>query len=816
MSNKRHVYFRNPQEGITTYSQSKRYPGGQTEQDEEVVEKNYTLKREDYKRSIQQFYKGKAERQAKRNKDLQIPAQIDLIKITFHDIFDSSVFENKYRDNFGLTALRFTEFNTVGLFGIIDNNKFDYFIKQLQIFIDSKPNFHSDIIFIKEFTFYSSDQIIQYRGYKPYIILDLVENVELFQGYLLPLEKRLLEYFQERNIKFYFDEPFNKIELLNATEEIVKEIVDNFDIIQAVNSYISGVVKPNIFNLPEKSYGFEISNSDEYSPLIGIIDTGISDDTPLKPLMIIDNDFNLTSSPVNIDEANHGSAVATLAALGKKLYPNHNGRFKADAKLISIKVINQSSGHIVESELIQLIRQAHKKYGVQIFTLTIGYLEPKANNSEISEYAYALDRLSYELNILIFIAIGNVQPIDLAPFDSMDSKTVDYPAHFGEEFTNLFSPAESMNNLTIGAAASNLENNDLDRISPSGTVPAIYSRTFHYNWQHRALKTIKGDKVNWKKANTKLFKPDICNHGGDLGNNKYLDSSKTGIKILSTKTGEFFIRDTGTSFATPLAANLAARIIKSYPELEGNMQTVKALIINSAEADEIGNAFVKLKNLSHKSVLGHGIPNDEKCLYSSENRVTMILEDIIKPEQIKSYSINIPHYVLELEKENAVLKISATLCFKFMPLKHHHIAYCPFHLAFGIFKNRPLETGINNNKTEDIKLVTSATWSQDYYNKRKILSNTQKISFNIPKKVIKEENCTFKIAVNTKLHKLLNELDKSNLKDTDIAFSLVFTIEENPIKNQNSGRLYDELSACNSLEALLIGEANLEADVSIE
>jgi Subtilase family len=808
MSNKRHVYFRNPQEGVISFKQKTRF-GGKPEQDEDVIERDYTPKREDFKRSIEQFYRGKENRQAKRNRDLQVPAEIDLIKITFHDVFDSSVFENKYRDNFGLTALRYTEFNSVGLFAIIENRKFDFFINQLQIFINSAQKVNPDIKFIKEFTFYSSDQIIHYRSFKPHVIIDIAENVEIFQNYILPIERRLLSYLKENGVEFYFNEKYpNKIELLNVAEEIVKEIADNFDIIQSINAYVSGIVRPNVFNMPERSYGFDVTNCDEDLPIIGIIDTGISDLTPLKDLIIIDNHFNLTSSPVNIDVANHGTAVATLAALGKKLYPNHVGKFKADAKLLSIKVLSDNGGYIPESEIIRLIRDAYQKYGVQIFTLTIGYQDPKLNDEIVSEYAYALDILSFELNILIFIAIGNIGNLMTS-----EGRIVAYPLHFQDEITNLCSPAESMNNLTIGADPSNLENNDINRISPSGTVPAIYTRTFHYNWQHESLKDKKG-KTNWFKANKKLFKPDVCNSGGDFDDR--LDPTTTGIKVLSTENGKFFNRETGTSYSTPLTANLAARIIKSYPELSGNMQTVKALIINSAQEEEKGNAFDNLEDLSYQSVLGHGIPNDEKCLYSSESRVTLILEDTIKPELIKSFSLNIPHYLLQLDKQNALLKINATICFKFIPLKHHHLAYCPFHLAFGVFKNRPLVTGINDNKTADIKLGATSSWSQDYYFKAKILSNTQKISFNISKKVLEEENCILKIAVNAKLHKLLNELDKSNLKDTNIVFSIVFTIEENPIKNQNSGRLYDELSACNSLQALLIGEANLEADASVE
>ncbi len=254
------------------------------------------------------------------------------------------------------------------------------------------------------------------------------------------------------------------------------------------------------------------------------------------------------------------------------------------------------------------------------------------------------------------------------------------------------------------------------------------------------------------------------------------------------------------------------------------------LIINSAKNDEVGSALENLEEILPNSILGHGIPDDNNCIYSSENSATIILEDSITPESIMSYPIFIPKYLLELNRSNSLLKVKATLCFKFEPLKHHYLAYCPLHLAFGVTRNLPLEDylkdktgsviktekdkpiplGINNNKTSNV--FVSDSWSQDYYFKAKMLSNTQRINFSISKKVLLEEDCVLKIAVNAKLHKLLNELDKGKLKNEKIPFSIVFTIEENTVKNTKSGKLYDELIAINNLEAINTADATLEAE----
>lgn len=826
MSAKPHLFFQNAVDGVTSYKQRTRYGGRTEEEDEEQI--NYTPKREDFIRSIDNFFENRKIRETKRNPILEIPSHVDYVKIVFHDVFDSSFFENRYRLNFGLSPILYTEFNTVGLFAIVDYDSFDKFIENLKIFIDTRdhynPDYNPDIKFIKEFFFYSTSQIIKYKEFKKQVLISLMDNVELFEKTIIPIEKSLINYLKKNEISYYYDSQDGTIEIPEISESVVVEIADNFDIIQSINSYAAGYVKPSVFNLPEKSYGFVISNVEEELPIIGIIDTGISEETPLKDLIVnVDDTLNLTQSNVRIDETNHGTAVATLAALGDQLYPNHIGKFEADAKLLSIKTLVGNSGFVSEVEVVKLIRQAHSQYNVQIFTLTIGYTSHKTNNEDFSTYAYALDKLAFELNILIFISTGNND--NLTFFDGTRVKTVSYPRHFSDECSNLCSPAESMNNITIGAAASNFEVNDDLRISPLGNVPAIYSRTSHINWMHTSQFDRNGE-INWFKANKKLFKPDICNNGGDYDSE--LLPTITGLKILSTEKGIFFDRSVGTSYSAPLTANLAAKLLRLYPELSKNMQTVKAMIINSADDRGTGDAFNSLEDLHPTSILGNGVPNNDYCLYSNENRVTIVLEGDIKPDEIQCYPINIPEYLLHVDRTNGLLKVKATLCFKFEPLKHHFLAYCPIHLAFGVFrnlplseylkdehgniikdeKNRPISIGINDNKTSNF--VFDESWSQDYYYKAKILSNCQKISFNISKKVLEEEHCTLKIAVNARLHKLLNALDRSNLLNNKISYTIVFTIEENPVKNTNTNRLYDDLVAINNLEAISTLEAQLE------
>ncbi len=803
---KSHLFFKNPVEGVVDYKQKTRYSGNDNnDKDDSIID--YSPKKEDFKRSLKKFHVDRIER--KKNKTLNIPENIEMIKITFHDVFDSSIFEVRYRNDFGLELVMYEDWNTVGVFVIWDLKLFSYFINQLEIFINAdsighqKSNYNNNIKFIKEFSFLTSDRIVNLKQIKKLVKLNLINTLTL-DNLSQSIKKDLFQFLDELDILYKYNADMDLIELAEVKQELISEIVDNFDIIHSVNSYNSGFVRPNNFNLSNKSFGFEISNWEENLPIIGIIDTGIEKKSPLEKIIIDDDSYNLTDFSSLIDNCDHGTSVALIAALGDKLYPSHLGLFKADAKLLSIKTLDKNTGFIFERDVIELIKRAHIEYKIKIFTLTIGYDDYKKYNEKVSEYAYALDLLSFELNILIFISIGNFNEY----FNFRTNQIMDYKSHFEIENSNLTSPSESMNNICIGAYASNLDNNELKRNAPIGTIHSIISRTFHYNWDLKIFKN-KKDGENINRVNKHLFKPDLINYGGDIDTET--DFSKTGLKVLTVKTGHFFQKEIGTSYAAPFTANLAARIINTYPQLSNNMQTVKALIINSSTIIENKDVLNEIKK---QNVLGNGFPIEDLALNSSDNNITLIIDDNIMPEKIKSYSLKLPNYLMKLLNKNSVIKIKTTLCFKFNPIYNNQFTYCPIHLAFGYFNDKELKI-INDSEVKNVKLKDS--WSQDYYFKRKVLSNVQKTEFNLTKPFLKKNinqkgEIVIKIAINSKLHKLLNDIDKVKLKSNVINFSLVISIEELPYKNTYSGKLYEEMKLINNLEAINIIGTELEAE----
>jgi len=423
-----------------------------------------------------------------------------------------------------------------------------------------------------------------------------------------------------------------------------------------------------------------------------------------------------------------------------------------------------------------------------------------------------LDQLAYDLDILIFISTSN------NPTKIEDDN--DYPKLFRQKLANLAAPAESMNNMTIGAIADNYENNSPHiPVSPDKSLPAIYSRKFHYNFDD--------DEIFSKQSSNKLLKkPDILMPGGDYERYEnfgigYDEGGETALEVLSGNLQERTYKSLGTSYSAPLAANLAAKIMRYYPLL--SMQSIKALLINSSRVPKPASFFPGFTKNMLDRINGYGVPDENIALSSSENKATFVIEDTVQPGYIKSYPVYLPEYLNNAQQKNALLRISATLCFSFLPNHHNQLTYCPIHLSFVVGKNLELENyekpetkknplGFNGNSSKEVRLSADGSWAQDYYLKNKVFSNTQKVNFNVSReKIIDEENC-FKIAINSAFHKQLTKAEQEPYLDKDIHYSLIIDIEQNPKKGETLGSMYDELQAINDLE--VITEIDLDAELS--
>jgi hypothetical protein len=278
-----------------------------------------------------------------------------------------------------------------------------------------------------------------------------------------------------------------------------------------------------------------------------------------------------------------------------------------------------------------------------------------------------------------------------------------------------------------------------------------------------------------------------------------------GMQVLSAIPGVFFNKTPGTSYAAHLAANLAAKLLKRYPEIT-SMQTIKTLLINSSRQIRFGSEFENFANPSKLAISGYGKPDEDVCLNSDSHRATFIIEGSIRPERMEVFELKLPEYLLHSPKGRGLLKVHATLCFKFEPVPDNQLAYCPVHFAFGFFRDVTLEE-IRNGNLRDIKLKQG--WTEDYYFGDGLLSNTQKVDFSISKPDLVSENRVVRIGIHSRLHKHLDAAQETNYNRAN-SYSLAVSIEETSKESDRLKSLYDELVAINELEAITEIEIDLE------
>ncbi|WP_169305704.1 S8 family peptidase [Sphingobacterium alkalisoli] len=770
------------------------------------IERNYISIGQNLQRSYRDFNIDRRQRIIQRNQELAVPLHVDFVRINFWGQFAVNDYFGKWYEQFGLEIIEVTNFGASVLFAVTEHDfcRFDTFLSAVESAIRNAQD-HQDrkypklIHYIQDFELLTTRDIIKAGNTDDVFILkiaDLKVQNQVFDD----LKASLVNYLQNQQIEYIINFDVGIVEIYNRAGLDLEEIINNFDVVLQVTSGRSTIIRPDIFNVPNRTYGFEVADA-ENLPLVGVIDSGIDSDTPLAPLIVQDEELNLTSTSVledNVDGGRgHGTAVSALVALGAEaVWREYRGRFTPHCRLLPIKIIDSDSSAISISRVLDLLIRAKDNHPqIKIFTLTINFCQSKKYNEHYSSYAYALDKFAFEHDCLIFISTGNNSDAVL--------QTNGYDlAYFGNEEANLCSPADSLNNVTVGACADSLRQEGYIGISNGPEYPTMYSRKGHYQYE-----LLKGKA----KSNKTLFKPDLIMAGGDYcyGNRGLTDIGEGSMLLLSADHTESFYRLVGTSFATPLAANVAVQIQKHYPSLRST--SIKALMLNNC-SDKLVEDLTANKSM----LVGHGCVDSSRAIYSDSNTINFIVEDTINNGELKIFPLKFPSYLTtdDLGKKNGVLRVTATICYQFLPIKDSQLGYCPVLVAFGFFRNHEgadilkKEEKVNSRLKSGLKL-----WSQNCRFKQKPnpFSNTQKLSFVVNVNELIDENNVFKIGVHCLTHPQLRP-GEDVFYQKDNMFSIAISIEETLTEKKMTGRLYDEMLAINEVQNILLGDQDLEAE----
>lgn len=894
---KQHFILKNPI-GVKNAFDASRGRDDENE-DESTVQKNYSFQKNKFATSLANFQSQRIQRIQQRV--LDVPAHLEFIKIHFFIIFnnnDEFRTKDRFYDEFGLTPILYENFNQTVLFVITDSEKFSVFVELMQTYISSpadeqpsnKP--YAVLTTIVDFAFLSTAQLIK-GDLGSDVILSLIYPDEEILPAFERIRETLISYL--RSLKdevpaLEIGEEFFMIELKNIGIEQITLIAQNFDIIHSIQTLRTVVFKPSEYNTNILSWDFIVRPPENGTEVIGVLDNGVSAIDPIRGILVTPGiDITNKAAPDPLRTAHpHGTSVATLAAVGTDFFDSAKKEFTADAYIMPIKILNNGTDAINIYEIAQAILEAVKR-GVRIFNLSV-VAGSKNYNAPVSEYAYLLDRLTFLNNILIFISTGNLAEGDINAMiaDLRGGNNTDlhqYPYHFYNphsfsihhtcECSNLCAPGESFNNVTVGALADNLNQTSFSDLTADKQLPAFYTRKHHLDYAQK----VNESDVKLSQQNYNINKPDIVMPGGDL-----LDiASMMQVLGLGLNGNDYYSMESGTSLAAPLAANLAAKIRNIYSDLR--METVKCLILNSARemlkksflddlikkvqndmaVNEFNTLFdnlnpkrktairkkVKTSTL-YKRLIGFGKPDVSKALYSDDDSVTIIVEDTIQSGLYKVININIPDYLLQYDKTSPVLKVKATICFKFPPVWNDHLGYNPVHISFNFFKSLVIdnpgqtadilsdnkhafyedfyepETGDkkvdDSNKTKarnKLKHIKGSAlpWSEDFYPpSSKPFSNVQQLGFNISKEEIIKMQNQFSLTVRCITKHTANEEFNTFLQNRDHAFSIVINIEDKST-GLSDFSLYDELMSINELEqigTLQIEQTDLEAEAEAE
>lgn len=270
---------------------------------------------------------------------------------------------------------------------------------------------------------------------------------------------------------------------------------------------------------------------------IGVIDGGIHNTNPYISNYVV-SEFSVSGSPVP-KYLDHGTRVAGAVLFGPlNKYTSKDSLPEPYVSVKSFGVLSSDSGRDPELysaiDAIENIVPSHNE--IKVYNISLGPSGPILDDS-ISRFTYSLDLLSYDHDVLFCVAVGNDGEI--------------------EGFDRIQSPADSVNCLAVGAFTHK------DGI----IIRAPYS------------------SIGPGREGCKM-KPDLLAFGGCDNHPIHLVSSTIGTKIS----------DAGTSFASPIVAGMAGRLIG---ESSGNIDalTAKALLIHST-SDKFGK---------HTNEMGHGI-----------------------------------------------------------------------------------------------------------------------------------------------------------------------------------------------------------------
>lgn len=406
----------------------------------------------------------------------------------------------------------------------------------------------------------------------------------------------------------------------------------------------------------------------------------------LNPAFVFDTDINrdhLTLRGAVDDllhndgtEPEHGTAVASLVVCGAHL--TSTGGIQQDNRVIGVKV---SAAQF--SKLDQIIQETVERYAPQYpilianLSVNVTYLS-YSRKKDVDKITVLLDDLAKQYGCLFVISAGNLFGRSWPAALVQRCQNIGYPDYFNQQCARISPPADSINNISVGSIAY--------QESPDSIV-RMKSPVAHTRGNLDGFPFIKPDLVSF-----------------DSNCRADFTSEENGILMAATNSNSLTSM-AGTSFAAPLVTHDLILLHNQYPDLSAN--SLKALIIHSADSDVgTGIRSTRIRN----RLIGYGLPNIEKVLYSDNHRSTLVIEDEILVGKEKTVRFPIPASLAGSTRRR--LRVTKTLVYNPPVNAKNPRVYNPIHMFVQLVRS------------DDVEMDSRAT--RDLYDGASLRSNVKK------------------------------------------------------------------------------------------
>lgn len=392
-----------------------------------------------------------------------------------------------------------------------------------------------------------------------------------------------------KEMKINFSKTFYTEELsvykLDKVELGRMEELKNFEALFSMEDMPCYISDEFEFNDKPLSINVKAPDSQKSYPVVGILDTGISENRYLKNWILEEKSIIIPEQYLN---TKHGTFVAGIVTYGEQLlgqnYIGTSGCKVFDAAVFSeIEAIDQD-------DLITNIENTLKRYSdkIKIWNLSIGTRE-EVDFDNFSDFGVAIDALQDKYDVIICKSAGNSDAFIK-----------------GEPKNRIAKSADSVRAIVVGSIAQ--EQGELDI----------------------ALKNYPSPFTRIGRGPSYIIKPDLVHYGGNAGVDGENKLSYTGVKSFAK--GGNIIEGIGTSYSTPIVSAILASVQHELKE-EFDPLLLKGLVIHSAKYPEEVNLPIGEKI----NQMGFGMPPSvDEIIYNKPNEITLILRDqLVKGEFIE-------------------------------------------------------------------------------------------------------------------------------------------------------------------------------------